>query len=66
MGNTPEKMDPLLRARRVRLLPAPQQASLPITAAGTAVALLGGVSRGSLRRWRAQAELYDGTARRHQ
>ena len=61
MGRQPWKIDPQLRATCVRLVREHQQEYLTLTAAVTAVARQEGVSRESVRRWLAQAEVNDGT-----
>ena len=61
MDRQPWKIDPQLRARCVRLVREHQQECPPLTAAVTAVARQEGVSRESVRRWLAQAEVDDGT-----
>ncbi|MBE9405052.1 transposase [Brachybacterium sp. Marseille-Q2903] len=57
----PKKIDPQLRARCVRLVREHLQESPTLPAAVTAVARQEGVSRESVRRWLAQAEVADGT-----
>ena len=57
----PWKIDPQLRARRVRLVREHQQEYPTLTAATAAVARQEGVSRESVRRWLAQADVDDGT-----
>ena len=57
----PKKIDPQLRARCVRLVREHLQEYPTLTAAVTAVARQEGVSRESVRRWLAQAEVDDGT-----
>ncbi|MEW1982067.1 IS3 family transposase [Citricoccus sp. NPDC079358] len=57
----PKKIDAQLRARCVRLVREHQQEYPTQTAAVTAVARQEGVSRESVRRWLAQAEVDDGT-----
>ena len=57
----PKKIDPQLRARCVRLVREHQQEYPTLTAAVTAVARQEGVSRESVRRWLAQADVDDGT-----
>ena len=61
MGSMPKKIDPQLRARCVRLVREHLQEYPTLTAAVTAVARQEGVSRESVRRWLAQAEVDDGT-----
>ena len=56
----PKKIDPQLRARCVRLVREHQQEYPTLTAATAAVARQEGVSRESVRRWLAQAEVDDG------
>lgn len=56
----PRKIDAQLRARCVRLVREHQQEYPTQTAAVTAVARQEGVSRESVRRWLAQAEIDDG------
>ncbi|WP_420886881.1 hypothetical protein [Brachybacterium muris] len=60
----PKKIDPQLRARCVRLVREHLQEYPTLTAAVTAVARQEGVSRESVRRWLAQAEVDDGTLSR--
>ncbi|MGP5056481.1 IS3 family transposase [Brachybacterium paraconglomeratum] len=57
----PKKIDPQLRARCVRLVREHQQEYPTLNAATAAVARQEGVSRESVRRWLAQAEVDDGT-----
>ena len=57
----PKKIDPQLRARCVRLVRDHQQEYPTLTAVVTAVARQEGVSRESVRRWLAQAEVDEGT-----
>src|SRR5690625_5848645 len=57
----PKKIDPQLRARCVRLVREHAQEYPTVTAAVSAVARQEGVSRESVRRWLAQAEVDDGT-----
>ena len=57
----PKKIDPQLRARRVRLVRDHAQEYPTLTAAVTALARREGVSRESVRRWLAHAEVDDGT-----
>ena len=57
----PKKIDPQLRARCVRLVRQHAQEFPTVTAAVSAVARQEGVSRESVRRWLAQAEVDDGT-----
>ncbi|WME24438.1 IS3 family transposase [Brachybacterium sp. GU-2] len=57
----PKKIDPQLRARCVRLVREHQQEYPTLTAATAAVARQEGVSRESVRRWLAQADVDDGT-----
>lgn len=57
----PKKIGPQLRARCVRLVRDHQQQYPSLTAAVTAVARQEGVSRESVRRWLAQADVDDGT-----
>ncbi|MGP9746537.1 transposase [Brachybacterium sp. AOP29-B2-41] len=57
----PKKIDPQLRARCVRLARDHQQEYPTLTAAVAAVARQEGVSRESIRRWIAQADVDDGT-----
>ena len=61
MDSMPKKIDPQLRARCVRLVREHLQEYPTLTAAVTAVARQEGVSRESVRRWLAQAEVDDGT-----
>src|SRR5699024_8930361 len=61
MDSMPKKIDPQLRARCVRLVREHAQEYPTLTAAVTAVARQEGVSRESVRRWLAQAEVDDGT-----
>ncbi len=61
MDSMPKKIDPQLRARCVRLVREHQQEYPTLTAAVTAVARQEGVSRESVRRWLAQADVDDGT-----
>ena len=61
MDRQPWKIDPQLRARCVRLVRDHQQEYPTLTAAVTAVARQEGVSRESVRRWLAQADVDDGT-----
>ena len=61
MDSMPKKIDPQLRARCVRLVREHQQEYTTLTAAVVAVARQEGVSRESVRRWLAQAEVDDGT-----
>jgi transposase len=61
MDSMPKKIDAQLRARCVRLVREHQQEYPTQTAAVTAVARQEGVSRESVRRWLAQAEVDDGT-----
>ena len=56
----PKKIDPQLRARCVRLVREHQQEYPTLTAATAAVARQEGVSRESVRRWLAQADVDDG------
>lgn len=56
-----EKIDPQLRARCVRIVREQQQEYPTLTAATAAVARQEGVSRASVRRRLAQAEVNDGT-----
>ena len=60
MDSMPKKIDPQLRARCVRLVREHQQEYPTLTAATAAVARQEGVSRESVRRWLAQAEVDDG------
>ena len=55
------KIDPQLRARCVRLVREHQQEYATLTAAVVAVARQEGVSKESVRRWLAQADVDDGT-----
>src|SRR5690625_3042627 len=57
----PKKIDPQLRARCGRLVREHAQEYPTVTAAVSAVARQEGVSRESVRRWLAQAEMDDGT-----
>ncbi|GAA4725758.1 transposase [Promicromonospora umidemergens] len=57
----PKKIDPQLRARYVRLVREHQQEYPTLTAAVVAVARQEGVSKESVRRWLAQADVDDGT-----
>ncbi len=57
----PKKIDPQLRARCVRLVREHQQEYPTLTAAVVAVARQEGVSKESVRRWLAQADVDDGT-----
>ncbi|MFJ6044504.1 IS3 family transposase [Brachybacterium paraconglomeratum] len=57
----PKRIDPQLRARCVRLVREHQQEYPTLTAATAAVARQEGVSRESVRRWLAQADVDDGT-----
>lgn len=59
----PKKIDPQLRARCVRLVREHLQEYPTQTAAVTAVAHQEGVSRESVRRWLAQADVDDGSSR---
>ena len=61
MDSMPKKIDSQLRARCVRLVREHQQEYPTQTAAVTAVARQEGVSKESVRRWLAQAEIDDGT-----
>ena len=61
MNSMPKKIDPQLRARCVRLVREHQQEYPTLTAAVTAVARQEGVSKESVRRWLAQADVDDGT-----
>lgn len=61
MDSMPKKIDPQLRARCVRLIREHQQEYPTLTAAVTAVARQEGVSKESVRRWLAQADVDDGT-----
>lgn len=61
MDKQPWKIDPQLRARCVRLVRDHAQEYPTLTAATAAVARQEGVSRESVRRWLAQAEVDDGT-----
>lgn len=61
MDSMPKKIDPQMRARCVRLVREHLQEYATLTAAVTAVARQEGVSRESVRRWLAQAEVDDGT-----
>src|SRR5690625_5707175 len=61
MDSMPKKIDPQLRARCVRLVREHAQEYPTLTAAVPAVARQEGVSRESVRRWLAQAEVGDGT-----
>ncbi len=61
IDSMPKKIDPQLRARCVRLVRDHQKEYPTLTAAVTAVARQEGVSRESVRRWMAQAEVDDGT-----
>ena len=61
MDGMPKKIDPQLRARCVRLVRDHAQEYPTLTAATAAVARQEGVSRESVRRWLAQAEVDDGT-----
>lgn len=56
----PKKIDPELRARAVRLVAEHQGEYQNVTAASVAVAKQLGVSRESVRRWVAQAQVDDG------
>ena len=57
----PNKIDPQLRARCVRLVRKHAQEYPTLTAAATAVPRQEGASRESVRRWLAQVEVDDGT-----
>lgn len=57
----PKKIDPQMRARCVRLVREHQQEYPTLTAAVVAVARQEGVSKESVRRWLAQADVDDGT-----
>ena len=57
----PKKIDPQLRARCVRLVREHQQEYPTLTAAVTVVARQEGISRESVSRWLAQADVDDGT-----
>lgn len=61
MGSMPKRIDPQLRARCVRLVREHQQEYPTQTAAVIAVARQEGVSKESVRRWLAQAEIDDGS-----
>src|SRR5699024_343982 len=61
MVSMPKKIDPELRARCVRLVRDHQQEYPTQTVAVTAVSRQEGVSRESVRRWLAQAEIDEGT-----
>src|SRR5699024_7503463 len=61
MDSMPKKIDTHLRARCVRLVREHQQEYPTLTAATAAVARQEGVSRESVQRWPAQAEVDDGT-----
>ncbi|MGX0106167.1 transposase [Kocuria palustris] len=61
MDSMPKKIDAQLRARCVRLVREHAQEYPTLTAATTTVARQEGVSRESVRRWLAHAEVDDGT-----
>lgn len=61
LDRQPWKIDPQPRARGVRLVREHQQEYPTLIAATAAVARQEGVSRESVRRWLAQAEVDDGT-----
>ena len=61
MDSMPKKIDPQLRARCVRLVREHQQEYPSQFAAVTAVARQEGVSKESVRRWLARADVDDGT-----
>ena len=61
MDSMPKKIDPQLRARCVRLVREHQQEYPSQFAAVVAVARQEGVSKESVRRWLAQADVDDGT-----
>lgn len=66
MTSMPKKIDPHLRARCVWLVRDNQQEYPTLTAAVTAVARQEAVSRESIRRWMAQADVDDrNSPRRH-
>lgn len=56
----PKKIDPELRARAVRLVTEHQQEYPTMTAACVAVAMQLGISKESVRRWVAQAQVDSG------
>lgn len=61
MDSMPKKIDPQLRARCVRLVREHQQEYSTLAAAAAAVARQEGVSRESVRRWLARADVDDGS-----